>query len=268
MTTPISSTTPETIGSIAEAAAKSALTTVEVAIKPELTWLQKHTQLIIVFLVILFGALGINKWIDSDAKKADAQAQIALQQLNAEKAKDDQAAAQTEQLAAQYQQLVVTVTQENAALEAAIEQRNSGLQKQQSADQSMTQPELATRWGTLVAAKPGDIKAVTDGNLEVTETVALDTVEQLEQVPVLTLNLANETSVATADQQEVTKANALNGALTTQVGDLQTTITQDDAACKAQVAAVKADETKSKAKWFKFGFVVGFISGVFTGHYL
>ena len=132
----------------------------------------------------------------------------------------------------------------------------------------MTPPQLATRWEGLVSAKPGDIKVATDGNLEVTEPVALNTVEQLEQVPVLTLNLTNETYVAAANQQEAEKANALNSALVVQVGDLQTTITKDDAACKAQVASVKADANKSKVKWFKIGFVTGFISGLFTGHYL
>ena len=266
MTTPTPN--PETIGQMAEAAAKSALSTIEVAIKPELTWLQKNERIIIIALVLLFCGWGINKWINNDAKKADAQTQVAMQQLADQKAKDAQDATQVAQLNAQYQQLVVLVTEENAQLAAAIAQRNAGLQKQQAADQQMTPPQLATRWGDLVSAKPGDIKVATDGNLEVTEPVALNTVEQLEQVPVLTLNLANETSVATANQQEAEKANALNSALVVQVGDLQTTITKDDAACKAQVASVKADANKSKVKWFKIGFVTGFISGLFTGHYL
>ena len=259
---------PETIGQMAEAAAKSALSTVEVAIKPELTWLQKNERIIIIALVLLFCGWGINKWINNDAKKADAQAQVAMQQLADQKAKDAQDATQVAQLNAQYQQLVVLVTEENAQLASAIAQRNAGLQKQQAADQQMTPPQLATRWGDLVSAKPDDIRVATDGNLEVTETVALSTVEQLEQVPVLTLNLSNETSVAAANQQEAETANGLNSALAVQVGDLQTTITKDDAACKAQVAAVKADANKSKVKWFKIGFVTGFISGLFTGHYL
>ena len=266
MTTPTPN--PETIGQMAEAAAKSALSTIEVAIKPELTWLQKNERIIIIALVLLFCGWGINKWINNDAKKADAQAQVAMQQLADQKAKDAQDATQVAQLNAQYQQLVVLVTEENAQLASAIAQRNAGLQKQQAADQQMTPPQLATRWGDLVSAKPGDIKVATDGNLEVTEPVALNTVEQLEQVPVLTLNLTNETSVATANQQEAEKANALNSALVVQVGDLQTTITKDDAACKAQVASVKADANKSKVKWFKIGFVTGFIGGFFTGHYL
>jgi hypothetical protein len=263
-----SSTTPETIGQIAESAAKSALSTVEVAIKPELTWLQKHERLIIVFLVLLFCGWGINKYIDSDAKKADTQAQVALQQLADQKDKDTAVASQVAQLTAQYQQLVATVSQENAQLALAIQQRDAALQKQQTADQNLTPPQLATRWATLVGAPTGAITAPASGGLMVTDPVALDTVQQLEQVPVLTLNLTNETTEATADQQEVTKANALNAALTTQVGDLQKTVTDDATACKAQVAAVKADETKSKAHWFKFGFVAGFVSGIFTGHYL
>ena len=72
---------PESIGQMAEAAAKSALSTVEVAIKPELTWLQKNERIIIIALVLLFCGWGINKWINNDAKKADAQAQVAMQQL-------------------------------------------------------------------------------------------------------------------------------------------------------------------------------------------
>ena len=264
----VPTTSPESVGQIAEAAAKSALTTVELSIKPELSWLQKHERLIIIFLVLLFCGWGVNKWIDFDAKKADAQAQIALQQLADQKSKDAAAASQVAQLTTEYQQLVATVSQENAQLALAIQQRNTGLQKQQSADQSMTPPQLATRWGTLVGAPAGAITAPASGGLAVTNTVALDTVEQLEQVPVLQLDLTNETTVANDNQQEAAKANALNAALTTQVGDLQKTIIDDDAACKAQVASVKADANKSKVRWFKFGFVTGFVAGIFTGHYL
>ena len=266
MTVPV--TSPENLGQMVEAAAKSALTTVEVAIKPELTWVQKHERLIIIVLVLLFGAWGINAWINSNAKNADAQAQVALQQLADQKAKDAAQATQVAQLMTQYQQLVATVAAENAQLEAAIQTRNAALQKQQVADQNLTPPQLATRWGTLVGAPVGSITAPASGGLAVTETVAVDTVQQLEQVPVLTMDLTNETAVAAADQQEIIKANAVNSALTTQVGDLQTTITQADATCRTQIAAVKADATKSKLKWFKWGVVVGFIGGFATGHYL
>jgi hypothetical protein len=261
-------TSPESVGQIAEAAAKSALSTVELAIKPELTWLQKHERLIIIFLALLFCGWGFNKYINSEAKKADAQAQVALQQLADQKAKDAADATQVAQMTAQYQQLVVMVTQENAQLALAIQQRNAALQKQQTADQNMTPPQLATRWEGLVGAPAGAITAPASGGLAVPEEVALNTVEQLEQVPVLQLNLTNETAIADADQQEITKANALNGALTTQVGDLQKTIADDSTACKVQIASVKADANKSKARWFKFGFVTGFVVGVFTGHYL
>ena len=264
----VPTTNSESIGQMAEAAAKSALNTVELAIKPELTWLQKHERLIIIVLVLLFCGWSINKWIDSNAKKADAQAQVAMQQLADQKAKDAEEATQVAQMTAQYQQLVVIVSQENAQLALAIQQRNAGLKQQQTADHSMTPPQLATRWAGLVSANSADITATATGGFAVTDTVALNTVDQLEQVPVLQMDLANETTIAASTQQEVDKANALNSALVTQVGDLQTTITKDDAACKAQIASVKADETKSKVKWFKIGFVTGFIGGLFTGHYL
>ena len=268
MTTPVTPQRLKQSGNWPRAAAKSALTTVEVAIKPELTWLQKHERIIIIALVLLFCGWGINKWINNDAKKADAQAQIAMQQLADQKAKDAQDATQVAQLDAQYQQLVVTVTARECATSSsncATKRRATKAANSRPADDAAP---IGYQMGDLVSAKPDDIRVATDGNLEVTEPVALNTVEQLEQVPVLTLNLANETSVATANQQEAEKANALNSALVLQVGDLQTTITKDDAACKAQVASVKADANKSKVKWFKIGFVTGFISGLFTGHYL
>ena len=40
----------------------------------------------------------------------------------------------------------------------------------------------------------------------------------------------------------------------------------DDKACKAEVASVKADARKGKVKWFKIGYVAGLVSGLWLGH--
>jgi hypothetical protein len=224
--------------------------------KVAVSWLKQHERIVLTALVLLFGAWIGGKWINARAANDDVQAKIALQQLDEQKAKDTQAAAQVTALTAQYQQLVITVSQENAALTALIKQRDTATQQQQVTDQHMTPPQLATRWATLVTAQPTDITATASG-IEVTNTVALDTVEQLELVPTLQMDLKNEITMVDSKQQEVDSANVLNKSLTDQVTGLKSTVAADDVACKAEVASAKAGATKSKSKWFKIGFALG-----------
>jgi hypothetical protein len=88
----------------------------------------------------------------------------------------------------------------------------------------------------------------------------------LESVPVLTANLADETKVAGNYQAELEKSDLLTADLNIQVTGLNTQLTAQTKACVAQVTAVKAEGKKNSVKWFKRGFLVGFVAGLFGGH--
>jgi hypothetical protein len=139
------------------------------------------------------------------------------------------------------------------------------LHDQQQTDQSLPLPDLGSRWAQLAQIAPADISASTSG-ITVTPEGAHDTVSQLEQIPVLQANLKDTQTIADNKQDELTKANALLDSQTAQIAGLNTTITDEETSCKAQVASAKATANKAKSKWFKVGFVGGLVIGFVTGH--
>jgi len=139
----------------------------------------------------------------------------------------------------------------------------TALTKQQKTDAALPVPDLVNRWAQLV---PGTnfAGAVTSGNnVTVTPSNALQTVQQLEKVPVLTQELANETTLKANDDLLIGQQNKnifdLNASLTGAVK----LDTDHQAQCVALVADVKAKAAKSKRRWFIIGYIAGFASHAF-----
>lgn len=233
---------------------------ISTAVTTSESWLKQHERLIIVALVLLVGGWFGQHWLNNTAAKNAAAATLATQQLAAQKAKDDQFAAQLQQQGEQYQELVVTLAQQNKQLSTQIISRTTVLKTQQATDQALPVPALASRWEQLAALKNTDVVSNADGSITVTENGARDTVIALEQVPELTANLVDTQSELRNDQTELDKANTLIGGLNTQVVNLSTQLVDQKKADDATLASVKANANKSKLKWFGAGFVVGFIS--------
>jgi multidrug efflux pump subunit AcrA (membrane-fusion protein) len=221
-----------------------------------LTWLQKHERLFLALMVTLAIVFLGNKWLSKVAANDQAKAIAAQQVLTQQQATDRQLAIQVQQSTAQYQALITTLSQENAQLASAIQNRTVVLQQQQATDKTLTLPALGNRWSDLAQLQPGDLTA-TDSGITVTPQAARSTVVQLEQVPVLTQNLKDETAVANNRQTELTKANDLIGGLNQQVTGLNLTLTDKDKACKTEITSVKATSRKGKMQWFLRGLAVG-----------
>jgi hypothetical protein len=239
------------------------------------SWIKTHERILIVALVLAVGAFGLNKYFDYSAAKSDARAVAAetvAADAKANAAKEAVTAAQTQ---AQYTALVQALAAQNASLAASIATRNTGLQQTQAKTGQMTPTELTATWQSLLPGKlAGKITQSSvkepDGTNTQVFTVdlgpAVETVNALEEIPVLQANLADETKVAQNYLQEVQKSDVLANDLSTQVTGLQTQIVANDNSCKAQIVAVKADARKGKIKAFKWGFITGFVSGLFAGH--
>jgi len=214
----------------------------------ELSWLQKHERLLLgTFVLVVILWLG-NKYLNRSADEANfksAQAQLIVEQ---QKAANDAQAKQTASLVQQYQGLAANLAAENAALARGIASRNTATKSQQAADASMGMPELAARWQTVAALKPGDV-AVSGSSITVTQLGAVATVSQLEETNSCTANLQDEQSIEAHDQLQLSKLSEVNAGLNQQIGGLNKQIEAADNACKLQVNAVKADARKSKRNW-------------------
>lgn len=231
------------------------------------TWLQLHERIILVFLGLLAASWLGDHWLTNIAAHDKQQAAIQVQQLDEQKTKDTALAQQVSTLSSQYQAVVVQLTQENAQLAVQVKDRVVVLHDRQQTDNNLPLPDLGNRWAQLADVMPADISASPLG-ITVTPTGAHDTVDQLEQIPVLQANLKDTQTIVDNKQDELAKANGLVSSQAAQIVDLNTTVTDEETSCKATVASVKATANKAKTKWFKVGFVIGFVGGFLVGHKL
>lgn len=231
---------------------------------PAETWLQKHERLVLATLFLAAAMFLGNKYIDTSASKASAQAQIATQQAVSAQKSAEQAATTAAQTAAAYQTIVDALQKQNAALAQAVTQRDAILGQQQTAIKTAPLPVVAQQWQTAIGGE-NDIIASTNG-LTVTDDGARRTLTMLVALPVVEANLADETKTAQNLQTEIDAAGKSSAAKDAQISALSAEIVADNAQCKAEVAALKAQARKSKVRWFKIGFVTGFVAGLWGGH--
>ena len=226
-------------------------------------WLKAHERLVMLALVLAVGAFGLSKYFDVDAARKEAK-YVAAEQIVAEDQKNSAAAATaTAQMQSQYTALVQALATQNAALASSIAQRTASQKAQVATDQTLPLSGLAARWNVLV---PTVNPTVITNGVTLNEQGVRDTVSQLEQVPTLQGNLADETRIAQDNQQQAERSDALVGLQSAQITGLNTQIADQTKECTAQVAAVKAEGHKNLVKWFKRGFGLGFIAGIFAGH--
>jgi hypothetical protein len=141
------------------------------------------------------------------------------------------------------------LAQANKALVAALEQR-------QQANNNLTVPELLVRWEQLV---PGAGVSVINGQTVIADAGAHATVNELEKVPVLTTQLANETKVVENTNTLLAAANGQVSTLNTLVAGKNAELKDADNKCNAQIKVVKDAATKSKRRWAVVAGIGGFI---------
>jgi len=222
-------------------------------------------RLIIVAIVVAASYFGYSHYLDSSAAKAEAKAAVSEQAKVAAQAQVVLAAQQTAQVTAQYQAMVQSLSAQNAALATALTQRQAALETQKKVDTTLPPTALAERLQTLGSAPTGSV-AVTGDNITLTRPGAVAVVQALEIIPVLQQDLKDETALEVATAAAKAQADKVIDAQATQIVDLNTARAKDSKAASDELASVKAQAKKNSVKWFKRGFGLGFIAGIFAGH--
>lgn len=233
------------------------------------SWVQKHERILIIFLALAAGVFLYNKVIDMQAAHDTLIANQAAQTLKAQEAKDATLAQAAAVQAQQYAALVQQLTQQNSALTAAMQSRTTVLQVQQKADAALPMPALGTRLGTLLGVGATDVVPTTSG-LTLSPEAAYRATESLEQVPVLTANLADSQTQTKNLTQELAASDALGATKDEQITNLKQTVTDTQAAGDTKLAACKATARRGKLHAFFYGVGVGAgaVLGVVIHHVL
>jgi hypothetical protein len=230
-------------------------------------WYKKYERTIVIALVLLAGAWGYGKYTDVLASRAETRATVSEQALASQKDTDAQFALQTAQVLAQYQIMCQSLVAQNNALQASVAQRQAILVKQVTQDSTLSLPDLAKRLKTLGNAPETSVSLLGD-HIDLTQAGAVAITQTLEALPVIQEDLKDTQATLGATQGALTQANVVLVDQNKQITGLNLAAVDQDRACKAQVAALKADARKSKLRWFKLGFLLGFGSGAYLGHVL
>src|SRR5208282_90504 len=239
------------------------------------SFLLDHERLIIIVIAVIALWFLYGKYADIRANEADkalqeqklvvaAQVQ-ANQQLAAQVQKDE---AQQAADKAALQALTDKVTAQNQQLAQANIALANTLAKQQKTDATLPPSELAQHWAQITPNMPaGGVTVSKDNAIAVTQAGAVATVVQLERVPFLTQELANETTQKQNDDQIIANQTKNIFDLGTTIGDLHKQIDGKDLLiadntkqCTDEKNVMKAQFRKSKRRWFVIGYVAGFVS--------
>jgi hypothetical protein len=228
------------------------------------SFLIDHERLLlalIVAVVIYIGYVKVTNVIaDHDAAQLK-QAQV----VTAQQATQNAALAQQVQVdKAQLQALTDKLTQQNQQLTNANVALATALSRQQHTDATLPPTELAQRWAQLTPNMPaGGVTVNSQNAMTVTQAGAVATTQQLEKVPALTQELANETQQKQNDDQLLAASTKNIFDLTGQVTGLNKQIVDNNQVCQDQIKVVKDAARKSKRRWFIIGYVAGFLSREF-----
>lgn len=234
-------------------------TSITTKVKAEWSWIVSHLLILGLVALLCWGAV---YFVDSLIAKHDAQteahySQILAQQTATTKAIEDKLtsdeAAHAQEAAAYQAQITAdqqAMKQRDALLAVAIAKIQTYTPPQVVAD---LQPKLHAGTATV----QGD-------NVVLDLPAARDVDEQLASIPVLTSKVSTLSSdllaankVAADEKSDVQTAN--------QALASEQKVNADAAkACQAEITTIKAQDRKSKMKWFLGGFVSGFLVRVFT----
>lgn len=218
--------------------------------------IEKHEKLFLVLIAaaIIWGVTGKVQDVIAKHDKANADAATVVLQAQVEKTNEVLALAQKQ--AEDYKALAAKVDAQNSALEQANVALATALTKQQKINDASTPTEIIGRWSVLVPEVSGGL-SINNGTVQVSDKAAHATVNELEKVPTLTSELANEKLKEQGTQNLLDAANGRVGTLNTSVDNLKLQLTDAGNKCEADKKVLKDEARKGKRKWFVAGYSLG-----------
>lgn len=225
---------------------------------PVSAFLKHHETLIIIVLGFLLFWLVSGRIENIVAAHDNNNLNTVKAELAAQVDADKKTADLVAQQAADMKALNAKVLAQDAALAQANRALATALMQRQQTNNNLPLPELAARWSVLV---PGAAGITFDGShLLVDSASSHATVNELEKVPALAAQLANETKIVDNTNTLLSSANGQVVTLNTLVAGKDAELKKADDQCKADIKVVKDAARKSNRRWFIGGFVAGFMS--------
>lgn len=232
----------------------------------DFTWLQRHERLVLMAMILLTAGWGFNSWVNHSADVANQRAAVAQQIAEVQRESDAKVAAAVAQQTALFNQAQARYEQEIASLVDAVASRDAASNKQvkQVQTSNTTEQAVADLNQAYGVELPSPLTVAQAVNIPLPDLQAFSTAAIERDTAVADLHDTKTQLDATKTQLD--SAVSLTGSLQQQVTGLQVEIKKNDTAAKQELSACQATARKGKLKWFKIGFVTGFIGGLVTGH--
>jgi hypothetical protein len=216
-------------------------------------------QHLVLYGLLIVSAIGLTYFIESKvADKAESK-------YEAQKAISDQKDSANVQFQKQIADQVAQLTLQNTQLQEVNKQQinlvstlTAQLQVSKTKDAVLPPPELASRIQTLA---PGGTVTVVAGGYTLDQPEAISVAQNLEEVPVLTQQLADKDVIIKNDDSVISNEDkALEEEKQSRASD-DAASAADKATLNQEIAAVKAEAKRSRLRWFVAGVVAGFTLG-------
>ena len=225
-------------------------------------WLTQHLVALAIVVGLAFGGV---YFVENLISKHDAANSAKYEQILAlQTAQTQTLQKQLSTDEANWAQVEAQLLAQNAQLTKQISQRNQAAAVQVQADASLSAAQSAIRIAQQTNSGPGEVVATGDTvtlDLPISRVVTAD----LDRLFVAQADLAdtqkelvNETQIATDAKADAASEKNVIVAQTAELADQKKSY-------EAQITTLKAENRKSKLKWFGIGYVAGFISGA-TAH--
>ena len=223
---------------------------------------REHHNLVLIVLGLVVLYFSWDKYVNYAAQRDHDAATLSAAQLADAKTLNAQLATKVGDLESKLEQLTTAYAVSQAASNARIAKLDADLQAAKANVQNLSSPELATATQTELAV--GTVAVAPNDNFLFSKNAVQETLRRLLQgkrdasALVEKTNLLNELTGVSAKQTETIAG------LHDQVKGLNDSLAKSEDNTLKQVASCQADARKGKSKWFKVGFVAGFISGLAT----
>ena len=221
-------------------------------------WLTQHLIALAIVAGLAFGGV---YFVENLVAKHDAQTSAKYEVILAAQT----AATQTlqKQLStdeANWAQVEAQLLAQNAQLTKQISQRNQAAAVQVQADASLSAAQSAIRIAQQTNSGPGEVVATGDTvtlDLPISRVITAD----LDRLFVAQADLADTQKELVNETQIATDAKADAASEKTVIAAQDVELADQKKSYEAQITTLKAENRKSKLKWFGLGFVAGFITG-------
>lgn len=211
----------------------------------EIAWVKAHEKLLILVLAA-FLLYRTGQGIENVILKRES---IIANQAAVTVKSDDAANTAGQKL---LDQMKTAADAQTKTLNDLITKSKAAYTDQIKKDASATPSQIDARWQQLLPMKPGAVKSIDQETTGISNDAANQTVQALEQIPVLQTQVISLTTELDADQKVIIQQDGVIVGLNKEIVDE-----------KAQdVADVKLEKAKSKHsfwKGFKYGVVIGVV---------